>query len=281
MINLKYQVPDEGLSPFVSSFYWFDYRGDALNELERADRAQFRILLRGQGHYKFSAGHRRATSPVTIVGPTTAPVEAQANEPLTIFGWGMTPAGWAALMGNEAPKWVDESFDACRIFGDAALDLRQRLIEAPDVDAQFAIGQAAATEIFAQTDSAPFEFTAKVDHWLLSDSDHAIEALAAITGLSARQLERMTARYYGMPPKKLARKYRALRAAHRLAAGDSLDDTELGLAFYDQSHLIREVKQFTGLTPSQLKSGRAELTAATMRERGKLGGKVSPLVSDS
>lgn len=281
MINLQYEAPGDALAPFVSSFYRFDYEGDALNELERADRAQFRILLRGQGEYHFDAGHERNTFPVTVIGPTTAPVTSVAAEPLTIMGWGMTPAGWAALMGKEAANWTDEAFDGRRIFGDAALELRQQLAATDDIKAQFALMQAAAVEIFAQSDSAPFEFTALVDAWLLTNNDHDIDALVAATGLSPRQLERTTARYYGMPPKKLARKYRALRAAHRLAAGDSLDDTDLGLAFYDQSHLIREVKRFTGLTPSQLKAGQSELTKVTMRGRSELGKKVSPLVSES
>jgi AraC-like DNA-binding protein len=281
MIDLQYEASDERLAPFVSSFYWFDYPGNSLNELERADRAQFRIMLHGQGYCQFAAGHRRPTYDFTIIGPTTAPFTAQSSEPLRVMGWGMTPLGWAALMGNEAEAWVDECFDARRIYGDALNDLRQQLITAPDVATRFALTKAAATEIFAQSESAAFEFTATVDQWLLATHDHAIETLMASTALSIRQLERMTTRYYGMPPKKLARKYRALLAAHRLAVGDSLDDTELGLSFYDQSHLIREVKQFTGLTPSQLKSGKSNLTSATMHGRGKLAGKVSPLISES
>jgi methylphosphotriester-DNA--protein-cysteine methyltransferase len=120
-----------------------------------------------------------------------------------------------------------------------------------------------------------------VDAWLISDGDPSVESLANQSGLSQRQLERMTKRYYGLPPKKLARKYRALRAAQSLAHGDSLDETGLALAFYDQSHLIREVKQFTGLTPGQLRSGQSPLTRATMKGRRALGGKVSPLVSES
>ncbi len=281
MIELQYEVPDEGLMPFVSSFYHFNYAGNALNELERADRAQFRFMLYGRGHYRFSGGHERPAEAVTIIAPTTAPFESRSNEPLAIFGWGMTPAGWAALMGSMADKWVDEAFDARLIFGDAIMDLRQRLIAATDSKAQFRIAQSAAAEIFAKSDRAPFEFTQIVDQWLLDSAEHDMATLQEATGLAARQLERITKRYYGMPPKKLARKYRALLAAHRLATGDSLDDTDLGLAFYDQSHLIREIKQFTGLTPTQLKSGQAQLTAATMRERGKLAGKVSPLVSES
>src|SRR3546814_8806389 len=50
----------------------------------------------------------------------------------------------------------------------------------------------------------------------------------------------------------LARKYRAVRAASALARGEGLDSAQLGDAFYDQSHLIREIKRFAGATPGQL-----------------------------
>ncbi len=281
MIDLQYEAPNGDLAPFVSSFYHFDYTGSHLRELERADRAQFRFLLHGRGGYRFAAGHERPAWPVTIIGPTSAPVTAMADEPLTIIGWGMTPAGWASLMGGDAEKWIDEAFDARRIFGEAITGLCSQLADVSDIAMRFRMVEAIATGIFTKSDRAPFEFTAIVDQWLLSDVEHDIEALEKATGLSTRQLERTTKRYYGLPPKKLARKYRALLAAHKLAAGDSLDDTDLGLAFYDQSHLIREIKQFTGLTPRQLKTGQSQLTATTMRERGKLAGKVSPLVSES
>ena len=281
MINLQYQAPHDALTPFVSSFYRFEYQGDSIKEPERADRAQFRVLLHGEGQYQFIDGTGCAMYPVTIMGPTTAPMHTIADGPLTIFGWGMTPAGWAALMGKSAGDWVDKALDARGIFGDALIKLQHQLLDAGDIDALFKIGQTAAADIFAESDTAPFEFTSIVDQWLLDDAEHHLDALATATGLSPRHLERITKRYYGMPPKKLARKYRAVRAAHLLAAGDSLDDTELGLSFYDQSHLIREIKQFTGLTPTELKSGHSILTEATMRERGKLGNSVSPLVSES
>jgi hypothetical protein len=47
MINLQYEAPIEALTPFVSSFYRFEYDGEARTELERANRAQFWVSLRG------------------------------------------------------------------------------------------------------------------------------------------------------------------------------------------------------------------------------------------
>jgi len=281
MINVQYEAPDGRLAGLISSFYRLDYQGNNFAELERADRAQIRFQLAGQGAYHFACGEVAATFPVTVIGPTTAPVTATAQTSLSIFGWGMTPAGWSALMGSEAENYIDRAFDARRIFGDWIMQVREEIIAAADFADQIELGCIAAESVFRFKNSAPFEFTAKVDHWLSSDVDPDVELLAEATGLSQRQLERTTRRYYGMPPKKLARKYRALKAAQLLAHGDSLDDAGLGLAFYDQSHLIREVKQFTGLTPSQLREGQSELTRVTMTGRRSLGGKVSPLVSDS
>lgn len=281
MIDLRYTAPVDGLKSLISSFYRFDYHGDQLNEIERADRAQFRILLSGNGHYRFVDGHGIDAFPVTVIGPTTGPCLSSSDGPVSIFGWGMLPAGWAALMGSEAERWIDRAFDARAVFGDAVMALRDQLIATADQDEQFALANAAVSEIYRHADPAPFAFTAMVDRWLADNVDPDIEELIAVAGLSPRQLERMTKRYYGMPPKRLARKYRALRAANLLALGDSLDENALGLAFYDQSHLAREVKQFTGLTRSQLRSGSSELTQATMAGRHALGDAVSPLVSKS
>lgn len=281
MINVQYEAPDRRLAKLVSSFYRFDYEGSDFSELERADRAQFRFQLRGSGSYKFADGETAPTFPVTILGPTTGPVLASADCSLTAFGWGMTPAGWSALMGEEASAYVDRAFDARQVFGDWIMQVRDQLLTGAEFSEQIEIGCLAAEDIFRFKNTAPFEFTSKVDNWLSDQVDHDVESLAQTTNLSQRQLERMTKRHYGMPPKKLARKYRALRAAQALAHGDSLDDTGLALAFYDQSHLIREVKQFTGLTPTQLRAGQSELTEATMKGRRSLGTKVSTLISDS
>lgn len=281
MINVQYEAPEGHLASLLSSLYRLDFEGDSFCEIERADRAQFRFQLEGSGEYHFASGEIVETFPVTIIGPTTGPVTAKSQCSLSIFGWGLLPAGWAALMGNKAADYVDSAFDAQLIFGHWVMEIRDQLIANPEFADQLEIGCLAAQDMFRFKTTTPFEFTQKVDAWLTETGDADVDRLAAQTALSLRQLERMTKRYYGMPPKKLARKYRALKAAQALARGDSLDDAGLGLVFYDQSHLIREVKQFTGLTPSQLRSGQSELTQATMDGRRALVGRVSSLISDS
>ena len=68
-------------------------------------------------------------------------------------------------------------------------------------------------------------------------------------GLSLSQVERRCKRYFGSPPMQLARKFRALRTAIAMTHKDANLDDILAEGFYDQSHLIREMKHFTDITP--------------------------------
>ena len=110
-------------------------------------------------------------------------------------------------------------------------------------------------------------FIAETDAWLADERSPRVDVLQDATGLSARQVARLCNRYYGAPPKYLARKYRALRSALILARdnvdwADLCDDT-----FYDQSHFIREFKHFIGLTPNQLRDDASLVIRLTMNRR--------------
>src|SRR3546814_1580956 len=62
----------------------------------------------------------RSHAPVcraNIVGPTSGRVRAISNRPTQMFGFGMLPAGWAALMGDDADKLTDRAMDAADLFG--------------------------------------------------------------------------------------------------------------------------------------------------------------------
>ena len=99
-----------------------------------------------------------------------------------------------------------------------------------------------------EVSEAELRFVQETDRWLAHEQSPRVDALQEATGLSARQVARWCNRLYGAAPKFLARKYRALRCAQILARED-IDWSEVsGDAFYDQSHFIRELKHFTGLT---------------------------------
>ena len=72
--------------------------------------------------------------------------------------------------------------------------------------------------------------------------------------MSDRQLARIANRYWGAPPKALARKYTALKTASHIVARDGDVPAEALHHYSDQSHIIREVRRVTGQTPRQLRT---------------------------
>jgi AraC-like DNA-binding protein len=128
----------------------------------------------------------------------------------------------------------------------------------------------------SQIETVPHWFIRAVDDWLGQRLSPDIIDLEKTTGLSRRQIEKMTKQIYGASPKLLQRKYRALRTANAIANGngdwqDFIDD-----AYYDQSHCIRELKEFVGITPGAIKEHASRLSELTFG-RSQLAGAVAPL----
>jgi AraC-like DNA-binding protein len=116
--------------------------------------------------------------------------------------------------------------------------------------------------------AVPVWFTRLTDDWLTGSANPDLDDLVTQSGMSARSVERLARRIYGASPKLLARKYRTLNAAVRLGNGDIPGWADIiGSAYYDQSHFIREFKQFVGITPMRFLVEAAPLMRLTIVRR--------------
>lgn len=87
-------------------------------------------------------------------------------------------------------------------------------------------------------------------------------------GISLRKLERVVKRDFGLTPKQVLRRARALDLAAQLCGvADDEEAEELLLRFFDQSHLIREFAAFFGVTPSVFRASPRPLLTITLETR--------------
>jgi AraC-like DNA-binding protein len=276
-VSLDYAAPAPELREYLSVFYEFRADLPLFEDAERADLAQIRFMLKGKGVYRFADGHEQPAPTIAIVGPTTGQTNVRVEGPMHLFGAGLLPAGWGALMGVEASSLVNRAIDATHLFGADLNDVLEELRSAPTLEAKVVIGNRVTHQLAKRVDETPLWFTRVVDEWLTSSMSPDIADLVTKVGLSRRQVERQCKRLYGTPPKLLARKYRALRAAITLARGEALMSDLIGENFYDQSHFIREIKAFTGVTPSRFQDDLPTLARLTLK-RAELAGQVSPMI---
>jgi AraC-like DNA-binding protein len=277
-ITLDYATPDESLRKHLSVFYEFRADVPVFEDVERADLAQVRFLLAGSNAtYRFADGTTQQAPIIQILGPTTGPTGVRVCGPVHMFGAGLLPSGWGAMLDFEASLLVNRVIDATELFGKGLYKRLDDMRATTTLDEKVAIGNAIGQQLIARGHSAAFDFARIVDDWLADAPSPQVDALIAATGLSRRQVERKCKAVYGLPPKLLARKYRALRAAislakHEAGAGELIDH-----GFYDQSHFIREIKHFTGVTPKTISDDLPTLATLTLKRTEIIG--LSPLVT--
>ncbi|MFM9935181.1 MAG: helix-turn-helix domain-containing protein, partial [Novosphingobium sp.] len=95
-----------------------------------------------------------------------------------------------------------------------------------------------------------------VTNWVeaaaFTNPEITVAALARQCGCEQRRLERLVRRDFGIPPKQVLRRARALDMASHLRGVADLEEAEdLALRYYDQSHLIREFTALFGMSPRQ------------------------------
>lgn len=273
MVSLRYFAPDARLNGLISSYYLFDSDEVLTSDVMRAELAQARFVMRGAARMRFAGGGFTHCPSAMLIGASTGSMVFEGDGPFTLAGAGLLPAGWAALIGCDANEVSDTVLPFADLAGAIVTRTLDRLRVSGTADGAVRALDALFLTLAERARTAPFWFTAVTDNWLTASPNPQIDQLVDATGVSARQVERLANRIYGASPKLLARKYRALQAAVRLGTGAAADWSDAaGEHFYDQSHFIREFKQFVGLTPTKFALESASVMKMTIAGRQALPG---------
>lgn len=268
-VDLHYFAPPPSLRNYFGATYRFTTTISPYADVTRADAGQLRFMLAGSGDYVFHDGRVVTTPDICLLGPTMGSTSFRLREPGDVWGISLLPLGWYALDGGDVSRLADDLTDMTighpQVYGNMMDDLRELHLDNEASAARIWSFLASRVRAVPPTMTA---FVTAVDAWLADEGSPRIADLVAATGLSDRQVARLTNRLYGAPPKLLARKYRALRCAAKIAV-DQTPWQELCEAskFYDQSHFIREIKHFVGLTPHQLMTEPTEVARLTLQRR--------------
>lgn len=165
---------------------------------------------------------------------------------------------------ERAAYFNDSLIELSSVAGNSVGDLYQRIGNTNDVGSGFAL-----IENFLQTSAAnrktqQFErLDAAVKRIAADKGQTSFAKLAAELAVTNRCLEKLFSAHIGVSPKLFAQIVRLQYSLQLLANGGDLSLTEIPIAggFADQSHFIRSVKRFAGVTPLQLKNEKLQIQA--------------------
>ena len=211
----------------------------------------------------------RLASRTLVMGEVTRPVTVRSQGTVDLLGVRFWPAAARWFLDAPMSQVVDGIADESPLCAALARAL------ARDVRAAGAAERRRRLEaaLIERLGAVPCRRTAvdeAVRLLVASDGRLRIDALARTLDVHRRGLERQFAREAGIGPKRLAgvlRFDRALRAGHQPEVDWAAVSADCG--YFDQSHLIRDFRRFTGASPTQGLGGEApSLTAMALTAGG-------------
>lgn len=217
-----------------------------------SDFACIRIQLRGKWEATTADGVRASEQAAMLFGPHSRRMPISVTGSFISIGIFLRPGVCHALRGPDIATLTD------RLATFAELGMpEQRWLDLFDPDASpedwvKAMECEMRSLIADRAVREPDPISAHFEAAAFADPTISVARLAEKLGVTQRRLERIAHRDFGMPPKQVLRRARALDMASHLRGVADLDEAEaIALRYYDQSHLIREFTALFGMSPRQ------------------------------
>ena len=228
--------------------------------------------LAGHSRLALDAGPLLDAPPVALIGPTRSAYRLLLDAGCRLAIIGFLPAGWARCLPMPAHECADTLVDGTAIWGQTATDELLEHLQAGPLDGT----HTGRIERFLLSglhrgSTTGLQRIAGIDAWLERSPALCLDVLGAQLDVGARQLRRITLDHYGMSPKTLAMKYRALRLASSLCRTPEPLTTAWPESYADQSHMIRDFRRFIGWTPQAFRMEQRNTAAATLAGRRQAG----------
>jgi len=242
LYQLRRYFPDAALADLIEQFWLVDWdlRGKPTHIQQNLPDPNFHLLI--------------SNRTVTVLGPVSKSYSYKMQGKGQIIGVKFALGALAERLKFRSADFIDQQMDVQQLFDIDCSQLLAELSLAHSDQHILAILHACFLP-FAVRPSGQCIRVRQLVGLIKQQSDiTSVELLAERSAVSVQTIQRCFRQYLGITPKWLIRKYR-LHQALLLLEQQSVQIADLveSLGYTDQSHLIRDFKQFLGLTPTTYK----------------------------
>lgn len=277
--SAQFVAPHPDLRRYVTTYYIAEVNspdGQMVEDLLHPEWGSVRYICNGTVQGSVHPEPLKPVPPVTLVGHSSRATRIGCVS-MRIASFGLLPLGWHHLVGLPASRFADQSVDAkmlkTRINFAAlfpAISAAQTLKDVATVFDTMLLPSLMQMPEAAKSDDNLIHGL----HTALLDSNFSsVTEIAERLNVTGIQLERLSKRVFGFPPKLLIRRQRFLRTLALLMRqpkakwGEILDPQ-----YYDQAHFNRDFQRFFGMAPKQyLALAKPIVSVAAMARMKALG----------
>ena len=249
------RAPAPDLAPWIARLYATKIRaaGDyCLHCSILNDTSMVRVQLAGEWTAETATGKGTYGRVAMFMGPHRRRMPVTVTGSFTSMGYSLRPGAVTTLKGPRIADFLDRIAVSTEI-GPPADWLLARLDDDAHPEEWLTVLEEGVRQWIAHHGSGlPDPITTRFETAAFTDPTISVAAIARECDVGERTLERIVLRDFGLPPKQVLRRARALdMASHLRGVADQGEAEELVLRYYDQSHLIREFTDLFGMSPGQ------------------------------
>jgi len=232
------------------------------------DIAFQRLLIGGEWLTETLDGKRRFGTEPILIGPHSRHMKVKCRGAMSALGVGFRPGALRQLLRRDMPELVDriEPSDPLELLADGGAGLFPK--DASATDWANILEDRVRTFIERVRPAPPEPLSSAFEYASFADPNIAPGEFAEAHGVSLRTLERTVRRDFGLTPRTVLRRARALDLASQLLGlADQTEEQEFLLRYFDQSHVIREFQAFFGITPQRFRSSPKLLLTINLETR--------------
>jgi AraC-like DNA-binding protein len=247
----KFQIikPSILLSPYIKQ-YWFLTVDNVTQGSQRLIPIGCIGLTFHRGDRIYSTSENNLLPVSFLSGQTTDYTDLVYSGTLSFISIIFQPVWAKAFFKVPMSELNNQKIDIRMLNDPQILELEKRLTDTMDNDACVSlIENFLLRRIYEHYNHK--RLTAVIES--INDGQSDISALAQTACLGYKQFKRIFTEYVGANPKDFLRIARFQRAVHMLQIQPQITLTQLADAcdYYDMSHLIKELKEFSGYTPGE------------------------------
>jgi AraC-like DNA-binding protein len=251
------QFPSSELSPFIKKYWGMESCGNS-NQFHTQ-----RIIPSGMPELIFMFGDKpqilndanRTYELCSLNGHLKGFYDLQTSGSWNLFSVLFKPQGLMHFFDIPAVELLDKNVSLRFLMGTVADELQEKMAMTNDFSQRVILIELFLKQLlFRKKENYHFRrLNDSVGQIIQSGGNIQVAKLSDQACLSRKQFERLFLEYLGNSPKQMMKTIRFQRAIHQKSVDPNLTLTQLAYhcGYYDQSHMISEFKQMSGITPLQ------------------------------
>lgn len=254
-MNYQTYQPNADLEALISCYWTLEVPAETSAQKQRIipDGCIEMAFILGDDIKRYTTDQDFILQPrAMVLGQTIEPFFIEPTGYVNTFAVRFYPYGFANFVSIPIQDLANKETPIAVLFGEKnATILEQKIIQATNSKQRIAIIEHFLLEKLKDKSTIDIIVKQTVDALLSSNGNESITTILKADQSKRRQLERNFKKQIGVSPKQLGKLIRLQTALKMLLNEDAQSLTNIAYesAYFDQSHFIKDFKEFTGINP--------------------------------